>query len=368
MLRKIQALVADVAQPFEYGNVFTREVVHGVQRLRIALDDGHQGFIQTVASCLTGPFQLLYVLHTSRTDAQLGRYESPQLSAEGVHVFLDRYGGFLSEDGRHDLWVRSHADDATIVWDRHNLIYAYGPLNDFESALLHRGAQPGAPPSIPDPHVHHYHPERDDEERAVLRAFDWNVKPLRESDVQFVAKSSWSASLRFSAQSQGRRVPDINRTPEDAHALLAMEKHKADDAVYEDPSLWAVPLPLSGFLALAIPGCSRFPSSPACSSRMSPPGRNCTTSASRRGEQMYEADDFVVSLLTPEQVGDVASALAAIDKAWLHIRYRRIEPADYGAPLSDDDFEYLWSCFVGLPDFFTKAAAAGRAMVFTVDL
>jgi hypothetical protein len=46
--------------------------------------------------------------------------------------------------------------------------------------------RPGAPPSIPDPHVHHYHPERDGEERAVLQAFDWIVKPLRESDVQFV--------------------------------------------------------------------------------------------------------------------------------------------------------------------------------------
>lgn len=190
MLRKIQALVADVEQPFEYGNVFTREVVRGVERLRIALDDGHQGFIRTVASCLTGPFQLLYVLHTSRTDAQLGRYESPELNAEAVHVFLDRFGGFLSDDGRHDLWVRSHGDDATIVWDRHNLIFAYGPLDVFESALLERGVRASAPPSIPDPHVHHYHPERDGEERALLQAFDWNVKPLRESDVQFVAKSS----------------------------------------------------------------------------------------------------------------------------------------------------------------------------------
>jgi hypothetical protein len=35
MLRKIRVLVADVEQPFEYGNVFTREVVRGVERLRI---------------------------------------------------------------------------------------------------------------------------------------------------------------------------------------------------------------------------------------------------------------------------------------------------------------------------------------------
>jgi len=86
------------------------------------------------------------------------------------------------------------------------------------------------------------------------------------------------------------------------------------------------------------------------------------------GQQLYEADDFVVSLLTAEQVGDVAAALAPIDKASLHARYERIDPADYGAPLGDDDFEYLWRCFVGLPEFFDKAAAAGRAMAFTVDL
>jgi hypothetical protein len=50
--------------------------------------------------------------------------------------------------------------------------------------------RPGAPPSIPDPHVHHYHVERDAEERAVLQELDWRVKPLRESDVQFGSKSS----------------------------------------------------------------------------------------------------------------------------------------------------------------------------------
>ncbi len=79
-------------------------------------------------------------------------------------------------------------------------------------------------------------------------------------------------------------MADINLTQEDADALLAMEKHKADDAVYEYPSLGGgirVPLlspdkrealtcistakataiaglcrsPPSGFQTLAIPGC-----------------------------------------------------------------------------------------------------------------
>jgi len=86
------------------------------------------------------------------------------------------------------------------------------------------------------------------------------------------------------------------------------------------------------------------------------------------GEQLYEGHDFVVSLLTCKQVGEVASALARIDRASLRTQYDRIDPTDYGASLSDDDFEYLWSCFVGLPEFFTKVASAGRAMIFTVDV
>jgi hypothetical protein len=182
--RKIEALVGDVEQPFEYGNVFSREVVRGVSRLRIALDDAHGRCLWALTSLLIGPFQLLYVLHTTRTDAALGRYESPVLNVEAVEAFLDRFARFLSEDSRHDLWIRSHGDDATIIFDRHNLIYAYGPLDAFESRLRHLGVRAGSPPSIPDPHVHHYHAERDGDERAVLQAFDWVVKPLLESDVQ----------------------------------------------------------------------------------------------------------------------------------------------------------------------------------------
>ena len=85
------------------------------------------------------------------------------------------------------------------------------------------------------------------------------------------------------------------------------------------------------------------------------------------GEQLYQGDDFVASLLTAEQVRDVASALASIDRPSLRSRYEAIDPGEYGTQLSDDDFDYLWNCFVGLPEFFTKVASAGRAMVFTVD-
>jgi hypothetical protein len=124
------------------------------------------------------------LLHTTRTGAELGRYESPELTSADKEEFLNEFGRFFCEDSRHDLWVRSHDDDATIVLDRHNLIYAYGPLDAFEAALQSLGARKGEP-AVLCAHVHHYHPAWDEAERRILRSFEWDIKPLRPSAVQF---------------------------------------------------------------------------------------------------------------------------------------------------------------------------------------
>jgi hypothetical protein len=107
------------------------------------------------------------------------------VTADAVQAFLHQFGRFLCEDSRHDLWLRSHDDDATIVLDRHNLIYAYGPLQAFEAVLKSLGVHEGESPVVPDPHMHHYHQDWDHTEEAILRHFDWLIKPLRPADVQF---------------------------------------------------------------------------------------------------------------------------------------------------------------------------------------
>jgi hypothetical protein len=124
------------------------------------------------------------VLHTTRTVAALGRYESPELTSANVEPFLSEFGRFLCGDSGHDLWVRSHDDDAPIVFDRQNLIFAYGPLGLFTRELQSLGAREGEP-AVLAAHVHHYHSAWDDAERAVLRCFEWRITPLRPSDVQF---------------------------------------------------------------------------------------------------------------------------------------------------------------------------------------
>jgi len=183
--RKIDALVGSESLPFEYGNTFETGTVGGQIRLRVGLDELQMLALASLRAELAGPFQLLYVLHTTRTGADLGRYESPQLSAAEVGEFLRRFGPFLSQDARHDFWLRSRDDDATIVLDRHNIIYADGPLRQFENTLLRIGARRAGLPRVPDPHVHYYHSSWDASELEVLSAFAWTRKPRREADVRY---------------------------------------------------------------------------------------------------------------------------------------------------------------------------------------
>jgi len=182
---KIEALVGETTRPVDYGNSFMREAVAGRHRLVVGVTRSPDRCVLDLASVLAGPCQILYVLHTTRTGAQLGRYESPELDLEHLRQFFQEFGKFLSEDSRHDVWLHSHDDDATIVLDRHNLIYAYGPIDAFEHVLVSAGVRQATVPQIPDPHVHNYHAEWDDSEKAILERMSWSVGPLRDSDIQW---------------------------------------------------------------------------------------------------------------------------------------------------------------------------------------
>jgi hypothetical protein len=84
----------------------------------------------------------------------------------------------------------------------------------------------------------------------------------------------------------------------------------------------------------------------------------------------YIGEDYIVALVLPEQVTDVAEALQAIDEAELEKRYWRINRDNYGfAPeqLCEEDLEYVQDWFAQLKPFYARAAVAGRAVIFTVD-
>ena len=85
------------------------------------------------------------------------------------------------------------------------------------------------------------------------------------------------------------------------------------------------------------------------------------------GEQLHSGDAWIISLVRPERVRAVADALAKITQEWLRERYDALNPRDYDGDMGDDDFEYTWDWFQGLPDLFERAAHSGRAVVFAVD-
>lgn len=85
------------------------------------------------------------------------------------------------------------------------------------------------------------------------------------------------------------------------------------------------------------------------------------------GTQVHEGDDYIVSLLTPDQVREVAGAAAEVDQATLRAGYDRIDVDDYGPEFGDEDFAYTWSNYSDLVTFFQRSAEAGQHVIFTVD-
>jgi hypothetical protein len=169
-------------EPFKYGNIYWIEETPSYRRLCIGSDDPLE-VIFNLAETLSGPFYILYVLHTPRSGNEAARYQSPKLSLETARGFFHEFGEFFQKDARHDVWLHSQGDDSTIVYDRHDLIYAYGLLDNFIKILRDSGFREKEV-KIPVPHCHNYYPEYDRYENSVVKDFAWAKSPLREEDEQ----------------------------------------------------------------------------------------------------------------------------------------------------------------------------------------
>lgn len=170
-------------RPFRHANTFARAQTSGPQRLHIGPRGGHRSLMLALAWRMHPRYKVLYVLHTSRTDAALGRYESPDLGPAELEAFFRRFGDFFAQDARHDVWIGGSAPGELLVWDRHDIVYAYGPLDRFTEVLEEGGFREGWP-GPPVPHLHLYNAEWDGAEREVLGAFPWRWSELRDGDVQ----------------------------------------------------------------------------------------------------------------------------------------------------------------------------------------
>lgn len=154
-------------------------------RISIAWPPEKIDLFVALLNLLQEPLHILYVLHTSRGEAEVGRYQSPALNKVEVSELIFEYASFFSKDSRFDLWFYSPTQKFTLVWDRHNLVYVYGPLDETEELVSKNGFNAGHP-RINFDHQHHYRQEFDAASKSLLDKYHWVYSPLKASDVQGV--------------------------------------------------------------------------------------------------------------------------------------------------------------------------------------
>jgi hypothetical protein len=170
-------------QPYKYPNVWSREKTTGPERLVIAPSSDHVSLMIELSSVMNDPFGILYVLVVPRGYGDAARYQSSEpVVRQSAIAFLTRFEKFFEGDGRHHLWLASISNSDQLVYDKHNVIYAYGNLPVFEELLDRRGMEMVDEVRFPSPHIHNYYPEFDEEERNLLRYWEWKQLPLAEND------------------------------------------------------------------------------------------------------------------------------------------------------------------------------------------
>lgn len=170
----------DVACNYEPS--YARQVVGGVERLVIATGSAPIALLRELLPLLPEPIWVLYVLITPRSEAPAGRYQSATPhSREEVLALLDRFENYLAKDGRHNLWLAA-PPAGQLVFDRHEVIYAYGPITEIVSRLKEKEFAEVEMIRVPVPHSHHFHEELDADEHAMIEHWEWMQSELQETD------------------------------------------------------------------------------------------------------------------------------------------------------------------------------------------
>jgi len=170
-------------QPYEYPDIFAVEKTSGPERLVIAPSGQQVALISDFLEIMQEPLGVLYVLTVPRGGATEGRYQSANaLAKDDVRAFLKKFGKFFENDGRHHLWIVSMPSSDMLVFDNHNLIYAYGSLSVFEVLAEHRGLKKVDRVRVPAPHCHKYNEVFDQDEQHLLSYWDWKRFPLTDAD------------------------------------------------------------------------------------------------------------------------------------------------------------------------------------------
>jgi hypothetical protein len=167
---------------YDYGSVYMLESTPAYTRLKIGASTHGIDLLLHLSDVLDAPFFCLYVLVLNRSKTAGGRYQSPWIESKAeLADFLLDYKEVFETDGRHHLWVSSPDMGATLVYDRHNVLYAYGPIEEI-AANLHEMGYHAENFELPFPHAHYFHAENDSKVEELLQYWNWQHFPLQEAD------------------------------------------------------------------------------------------------------------------------------------------------------------------------------------------
>lgn len=85
------------------------------------------------------------------------------------------------------------------------------------------------------------------------------------------------------------------------------------------------------------------------------------------GEALTDNEEDLISLKTADDVKRIAEALSKLSEEEFSKAFFAIDPKAAGIEPDEDDFAICWECVTDLQAFYSRAAAAGRSVIFTVS-
>lgn len=167
----------------DYGNVYFRQPCGDGERLVVGPTQKQVKLLDDLAATFpTQRYFVLYVLLLSHAGRSPGRYQSPLVeNHEDLQLFIWTFQTFFEGDGRHHLWIGSPDSSDMLVYDQHDVIFAYGNLDVFESVLDNHGFE-HREFWFPSPHTHGYDPANVSVENELMSFFEWRYFELQPGD------------------------------------------------------------------------------------------------------------------------------------------------------------------------------------------
>ncbi len=173
----------DRTEGHDYGNVYFRQPCGDAQRLVIGVSRTNVKMLDALSKQFSTPnYFILYVLLISHAGYKPGRYSSPRITKhEDLQMFIWTFQEFFEGDGRHHIWIGSPDGCDLLVYDQHDVIFAYGNLDAFELVLKDHGFAESEF-WFPVPHSHSFDPANAATEDDLMGYFEWTYSELEEQD------------------------------------------------------------------------------------------------------------------------------------------------------------------------------------------